>query len=64
MFGEIYLCRFPFTDGVGAKIRPALVLFDLGRDAAICRVTGLFAKSPMVVASDINLPCLLEPQLS
>ena len=48
MFGEIYLCRFPFTDGVGAKIRPALVLFDLGEDAIICRVTSQIANGPLI----------------
>ncbi len=50
MFGEIYLCRFPFTDGVGAKIRPALVLFDLGEDAIICRVISQIGRGPLVVS--------------
>jgi len=49
MFGEIYLCRFPFTDGQGFKLRPALVLFDLGEDALICRVTGRLRSGPMDV---------------
>lgn len=40
MFGEVMLCRFPFTSGATSKVRPALVLFDLGRDAIICRVTS------------------------
>ena len=30
MFGEIFICQFPFTSGAASKIRPALVLFDLG----------------------------------
>ena len=29
MFGEIFICQFPFTSGAASKIRPALVLFDL-----------------------------------
>jgi mRNA interferase MazF len=41
MFGEVYLCRFPFTSGTDSKVRPALVLFDLGQDAIVCRVTSL-----------------------
>ena len=31
MFGEVFICQFPFTSGTGGKIRPALVLFDLTR---------------------------------
>jgi hypothetical protein len=41
MFGEIFICQFPFTSGAASKIRPALVLFDLEQDAIICRVTGV-----------------------
>jgi mRNA interferase MazF len=51
MFGDIVLCRFPFTSGVGSKVRPALILFDLNSDAVICRVTSSTAKSP----SDVEL---------
>ena len=40
MFGDVHLCRFPFTDGQASKPRPVLVLFDLGTDAVVCRVTG------------------------
>ena len=29
MFGDIFICQFPFTSGAASKIRPALVLFDL-----------------------------------
>ena len=41
MFGDIFICQFPFTSGAASKIRPALVLFDLEQDAIICRVTGV-----------------------
>ncbi len=41
MFGEIFLCQFPFTSGIGSKVRPALVLFDLGQDAVISRITSV-----------------------
>ena len=40
-FGEIFICRFPFTSGVLSKPRPSLVLFDLGIDVVICRITSV-----------------------
>ena len=40
-FGDIFLCRFPFTSGAISKPRPALVLFDLGADVVICRITSV-----------------------
>jgi mRNA-degrading endonuclease toxin of MazEF toxin-antitoxin module len=49
MFGEIQLCRFPFTDGIGAKARPVLVLFDLGEDAVVCRITSRLRDDAMDV---------------
>jgi mRNA-degrading endonuclease toxin of MazEF toxin-antitoxin module len=39
-FGDIFICRFPFTSGLLSKPRPALVLFDLGSDVIICRITS------------------------
>lgn len=47
--GEIYLCRFPLASGVLSKPRPALVLFDLGDDALICRVTPVLRQGPLEV---------------
>jgi mRNA interferase MazF len=41
VFGEIFLCQFPFTTGAVSKARPVLVLFDLQQDAVICRVTSV-----------------------
>ena len=29
VFGQIFLCQFPFTTGAVSKARPVLVLFDL-----------------------------------
>ena len=49
MFGEIFLCEFPFTSGRTSKIRPALTLFDLRRDAIICRVTSVLHNGPLDV---------------
>ena len=40
-FGDIFICRFPFTSGATSKPRPALVLFDLGLDVVICRITSV-----------------------
>ncbi len=40
-FGDIFICRFPFTSGGISKPRPALVLFDLGLDVLICRITSV-----------------------
>ncbi len=41
MFGEVFICQFPFTSSQTSKVRPALVLFDLQQDAIICRVTSV-----------------------
>ena len=51
MFGEIFICQFPFTSGSGSKVRPALVLFDLQQEAVICRVTSV----PRAGALDVTL---------
>jgi mRNA interferase MazF len=64
MFGEIQLCRFPFTSGAGSKIRPALVLFDLGQDAIIARVTSVQRIGPLdVTVSDWQAANLLKPSV-
>lgn len=49
MFGEVYICEFPFTSGTQGKIRPALVLFDLKKDAVICRITSVLRSGPLDV---------------
>jgi hypothetical protein len=49
MFGEIFICQFPFTSGATSKIRPALVLFDLRQDVVICRVTSVPCNAPLDV---------------
>jgi mRNA-degrading endonuclease toxin of MazEF toxin-antitoxin module len=50
VFGEIFICQFPFSSGAFSKPRPALVLFDLGQDALICRVTSVLRSGPLDVA--------------
>jgi mRNA-degrading endonuclease toxin of MazEF toxin-antitoxin module len=41
VFGEIFICQFPFTSGLASKPRPVLCLFDLGQDVIICRITSV-----------------------
>lgn len=48
-FGEIFVCRFPFTSGQFSKPRPVLVLFDLGVDVVICRITSAAHSSSLDV---------------
>jgi mRNA-degrading endonuclease toxin of MazEF toxin-antitoxin module len=49
VFGEVFICQFPFTSGATSKIRPALVLFDLPQDSIICRITSVQHAGPLDV---------------
>jgi len=61
MFGDVFICEFPFTSGVGSKIRPSLVLFDLQQDAIICRITSVLRATPLdVLINDWNSAGLLK----
>ncbi len=65
MFGEIFICEFPFTSGAVSKIRPALVLFDLQQDVVICRVTSVHHDGLLDVAlSDWEAAGLLRPSFA
>ena len=65
MFGEIFICQFPFTSGAASKIRPALVLFDLPQDAIICRVTSVLRTGPLdVTLNDWRAAGLLKPSVA
>lgn len=65
MFGEIYLCEFPFTSGATTKVRPTLVLFDLQSDAIICRITSILRSAPLDVAlRDWQAAGLLKPSIA
>ena len=65
MFGEIFICQFPFTSGTGSKIRPALVLFDLAQDAIICRVTSVQRSGPLdITLQDWQPAGLLKPSVA
>lgn len=64
-FGEIYICRFPFTSGTASKARPALVLFDLGPDVLICRITSAATSTPVDIAiADWRSAGLAKPSIA
>ena len=65
MFGEVFICQFPFTSGTGRKVRPSLVLFDLQQDAIICRVTSIHRSGPLdVTLNDWQTAGLLKPSVA
>jgi mRNA interferase MazF len=65
MFGDVFICDFPFTSGAKSKIRPALVLFDLQHDAIICRITSVFRSGPLEIQlQDWNSAGLLKPSVA
>lgn len=65
MFGEVFICQFPFTSGAASKVRPALVLFDLQQDAIICRVTSVLRTGPLdVPLTDWRAAGLLKPSVA
>jgi mRNA interferase MazF len=65
MFGEVFICLFPFTSGAAGKVRPALVLFDLAQDAIICRVTSVLRTGPLdVTLNDWQAAGLLKPSVA
>lgn len=65
MFGDIFLCEFPFTSGSSSKVRPALVLFELQLDVVICRVTSvLHSESNDVFLTEWKSAGLLKPSVA
>jgi mRNA interferase MazF len=65
MFGEVFICQFPFTSGATSKFRPALVLFDLQYDAIICRITSVLRTGALdVVLTDWRTAGLLRPSVA
>ena len=64
MFGEVYICEFPFTSAARSKIRPVLVLFDLKEDAIICRVTSVLRTELLdITLDDWRAAGLLKPSV-
>lgn len=65
MFGDIVLCDFPFSSGKGSKVRPALILFDLGSDSIICQVTSASHNGPFDISlKDWREAGLLKPSVA
>jgi mRNA interferase MazF len=65
MFGEIFICEFPFTSGAHSKVRPALILFDLQQDVIICRVTSVMRTGALdVLLNDWSTAGLLKPSIA
>jgi hypothetical protein len=65
LFGDTFLCRFPFTSGVLSKARPALVLFDLRQDVLICRNTSTAPVGSLdIPISDWTKAGLLKPSIA
>jgi mRNA interferase MazF len=65
MFGEVFICQFPFTSGATSKTRPALVLFDLPQDTIICRITSVLHTGPLDVrVTDWQAAGLLKPSVA
>lgn len=65
MFGDVVLCRFPFTSGAASKVRPAQVLFDLQQDAIVCRLTSAGLADPLSVSlNDWQAAGLLKPTVA
>ncbi len=65
MFGDVFICQFPFTSGATSKTRPVLVLFELGPDAIICRITSVPRSEPLDVGlTDWRPAGLLKPSVA
>jgi mRNA interferase MazF len=65
VFGQIFICQFPFTSGALGKPRPALVLFDLHQDVLICRVTSIQRNGPLdVTLTDWQQAGLAKPSVA
>ena len=65
MFGEIFICQFPFTSGAVSKARPVLVLFDLQQDVLVCRVTSVLRAGPLdVTLADWAQAGLVKPSVA
>jgi mRNA interferase MazF len=64
LFGDIHICQFPFTSGLLSKPRPALVLFDLGPDVLIARITSVACAAKLdIQISDWSAAGLAKPSI-
>ena len=65
--GEVVLVKFPFTNGIGFKKRPALAIKDTNDgDVVVCRITSKLYSSPYDVSlktwqqSGLQLPSVIR----
>ena len=50
MVGDVVLTPFPFTDLTGAKVRPAVILADVGmEDWILCEITTTSQRRPRAI---------------
>jgi mRNA-degrading endonuclease toxin of MazEF toxin-antitoxin module len=64
-FGEVFICRFPYTSDHTSKARPVLVLIDVGLDVVICRITSAASSSALDVSlADWAASGLLKPSVA
>lgn len=66
-FGQIVLLRFPFTDGISFKRRPALIIQDSDDgDVIVCRITSKIYQSDFDIEiqnlekSGLKLPSVIR----
>src|SRR5437588_13120541 len=65
VFGEVFICHFPFTSGALSKPRPALILFDLQQDVLICRITSVLRTGPLdIPLNDWMQAGLVKPSVA
>ncbi len=65
VFGQVFICQFPFTSGAFSKPRPVLALFDLQQDVVICRITSVIRNGPLdVTLKDWTLSGLAKPSVA
>jgi mRNA interferase MazF len=65
VFGEVFICEFPFTSGTASKPRPVLALFDLQQDVIICRITSVLRSGPLdVTLADWQQAGLAKPSVA
>ena len=64
-FGDIVLLEFPFTNGLGSKKRPALVIIDANDgDIVVARVTSRIVNTDFdVIINDWRAAGLLTPSI-
>ena len=64
MFGEVFICQFPFTSGAASKARPVLTLFDLQQDVIVCRITSVLRSGQLdITMTDWQQAGLAKPSV-